>query len=336
MITRGLSRRTKDSYVASLKRYLVWQRQNWETVKGLDHEKKMEAFLTAIATDLKRQIASSTQNQYFNAILYFYREYQGKTISKIRAAKAPRHQRIFSLPTVNQIQGLFNSLPSQPSNMKFIAKLIYGTGMRIDEALSIRVKDILFDEGLIAVQEGKGDKPRLVDMPISLIGEIKDQLKYTRSQYDEDRALKRNGVYLPNSLNIKYPAYSTSWEWYWLLPHYQEGWDPENEIKRRFHVYDFDVQKAFRETRRRIGLPETFTPHILRHAYATHYLKHLLSEMKRTGIEIQDLYGFCRDALKKKLGHVSPQTTETYIHLATEINKITDKSPLDILASINT
>lgn len=333
MALRGLSRRTRDSYIASIRRYLVWQKSNWDTVKDENHERRMERFLTEIVTDKSRPISFSTQHQYFNAILYFYREYQSKPISKIRAPKAPRHQKIFTLPSTGQIKSLFVGLPTQPSNMSFIAKLIYGTGMRIDEALSLRVKDILFEEKLIAVQEGKGDKPRLVDMPTSLIPEIKDQIQYAKSQYDEDRALKRNGVYLPNSLEIKYPAYATSWEWYWVIPHYQEGWDPESNIKRRYHVYDFDVQKAFRETRRKLKLPETFTPHVLRHAYATHYLKHLLSETKKAGVEIPDIFAFCRDVLKKKLGHVSPQTTNTYIHLATERSNLIDKSPLDILTS---
>ena len=331
MATRGLSRETRDSYISGIRRFLNWQKSNWDKVSSLDHEKRMEAFITSLATDKKRPITFGTQNGYFNAVLYFYREFQGKAVANIKAARASRSQRIFSLLTVEQIRSLFANLPPYPSNIQLIAKLLYGTGMRIDECLSLRVKDVLFDEGLIAVQEGKGDKSRFVDLPKSIIAELKTQLAYARTQYDMDRALKRNGVALPGGLATKYPSYSTTWEWYWLFPHFREGWDKEAEIKRRFHVYVFDAQEAFRVARRKLKLPETTTPHTLRHCYSTCYLKHLLAETKKSGLEIPDMFGFCRDALKEKLGHVSPQTVNTYIHLATKRGKMMDCSPLDLM-----
>jgi len=168
-------------------------------------------------------------------------------------------------------------------------------------------------------------------MPKSVVEELKAQLVYARTQYDMDRALKRHGVYLPGGLATKYPSYATSWEWYWVYPHFQEGWDKDDEIKRRFHVYPFDVQAAFRDARRKLKLPETTTPHTLRHCYSTCYLKHLLAETKKAGLDIPDLFSFCRDALKEKLGHISPQTVNTYIHLATKRSKVMDCSPLDFL-----
>ena len=332
MRTNGKSADTRSAYISAIRRFLNWQRANWQEVSGLDHEKRMEGFISSLANDKKRPITFGTQNQYFNAILYFYREFQGKPITKIKAARAPRSQRIFNVLTIEQTRSLLCALPVYPSNINLIGKLLYGTGMRIDECLSLRVKDLLFDRCLIAVQEGKGDKARFVDMPKSVVIELRQQLDYARSQFDEDRSLKRNGVYLPHGLGSKYPSYATSWEWYWAFPHFQEGLDHDDNIKRRYHVYDFDVQKAFRTIRRQLLLPEYTTPHALRHGYATCYLKNLLVETKKAGVDVPDLYGFCRDALRKKLGHVSVQTTDTYIHLVTDRSSIMDCSPLDILA----
>jgi integrase len=265
------------------------------------------------------------------AVLYFYREFMGKEIGKINAVRAPNHQRIFNILTKEQLLRLFESLPASPSDYRLLARLMFGTGMRLDEAISLRVKDIRFDEKLIAVQEGKGDKSRLVDMPLTLIEDLKGQLAYARSQFDMDRSLNRPGVYLPGGLAVKYPAYATTWEWYWAFPHWKEGQDPDEGIKRRYHIYDFGVQNAFRNTRRKLQLPEYATAHMMRHCYATFYLRNLLTKIKQSGVELPNLYDFCRDALRKKLGHVSSQTTDTYIHLAMDRDDISDASPLDLL-----
>ena len=331
MKARGLSKKTRDSYASMIRRFLVWEQGNWKRIEALSSENRMEAFLSSLANDKKRPISFSTQKSYFMAVLYFYREYMGKKIGRVDAVKAPARQRIFNLLTKEQLIGLFDALPVPPSNYQLLARLMFGTGMRLDEAISLRVKDIRFDEGLIAVQEGKGDKSRLVDMPRTLVDDLKAQLMYARSQFDMDRSLNRLGVYMPAGLSVKYPAYATSWEWYWAFPHWQEGFDPDESVKRRFHVYDFDVQNAFRVTRRKLQLPEYASAHMLRHCYATFYLRNLLAKIKQNGINIPDLYDFCRDALRKKLGHVSSQTTDTYIHLAMERDDISDASPLDLL-----
>jgi integrase len=331
MRTRGLSKKTRDAYLASIRRFMLWEMHNWNTIEKLDSTQRMGAFLSSLANDKKRPISFSTQNSYFMAILYFYREFKGETIGKINAARAPIQQRIFNVPTREQLIALFDAMPELPLNFKLLAQLMFGTGMRLDEVISLRVKDVLFNEKLIAVQEGKGDKSRLVDMPAVLVDPLHDQLIYARSQYDADRALKRPGIHLPNSLALKYPAYATAWEWYWVFPHFQEGWDPDEQIKRRYHVYDFDVQRTFRDTRRKLNLPEYTTAHSMRHAYATFYLSNLLSKIKASKVEIPNLYDFCRDSLRKKLGHVSQKTTDLYIHLATERDDISDASPLDLL-----
>ncbi len=302
MKARGLSKKTRDSYESMIRRFLFWERENWKRIEALSSEGRLEAFLSDLANDKKRPISFSTQKSYFMAVLYFYREYLGKEMGKIDAVRAQSHQRIFNLLTREQLISLFNALPASPSNYQLLARLMFGTGMRLDEAISLRVKDIRFDEGLIAVQEGKGDKSRLVDMPRTLVSDLKAQLVYARSQFDMDRSLNRLGVYMPAGLSVKYPAFATSWEWYWVFPHWQEGQDPDEGVRRRFHVYDFDVQNAFRVTRRKLQLPEYATAHMLRHCYATFYLRNLLTKIKQGGIDIPNIFDFCRDALRKKIG----------------------------------
>ena len=245
MKARGLSKKTRDSYESMIRRFLFWEKENWRRIEALSPEGRLEAFLSDLANDKQRPISFSTQKSYFTAVLYFYREYLGKEIGKIDAVKAPSRQRIFNLLTREQLISLFNALPTSPSNYQLLARLMFGTGMRLDEAISLRVKDIRFDEGLIAVQEGKGDKSRLVDMPRTLVSDLKAQLVYARSQFDMDRSLNRLGVHMPAGLSVKYPAFATSREWYWAFPHWQEGQDPDEGVRRRFHVYDFDVQNAF-------------------------------------------------------------------------------------------
>ena len=158
MKARGLSKKTRDSYESMIRRFLLWERENWKRIEALSSEGRLEAFLSDLANDKQRPISFSTQKSYFMAVLYFYREYLGKEIGKIDAVRAPSRQRIFNLLTREQLISLFNALPTSPSNYQLLARLMFGTGMRLDEALSLRVKDIRFDEGLIAVQEGKGDK----------------------------------------------------------------------------------------------------------------------------------------------------------------------------------
>lgn len=331
MRTRGLSHKTVKAYHSATQRFLLWQRGHWESVKGMTPSQRRDAFLSALANNRSRPISFPTQKAYGMALLYFYREFQGKELAKVKAARAKPSQRIFNLLTLKQLAALFEALPDAcRENYRLMAMLMFGTGMRLDEVICLRVKDIRFDEGLIAVQEGKGDKAGFVDLPKSLVDELKKQLDYNQHLFEMDRKTGKNGVYLPNSLGAKYPAYGTSWEWFWVFPHWTETRD-EAGVKRRHHINDYYVGGAFREARRRLKLPEYATAHMMRHCYASFYLRNLLKKVKESGLDMPDLYGFCRDALRKKLRHVSPQTTEIYIHLAMERNDITDASPLDIL-----
>lgn len=156
MKARGLSKKTRDSYESMIRRFLNWEEANWRRIETSSSEGRMEAFLSDLANDKKHPISFATQKSYFMAVLYFYREYMGKEIGRINAVRAPSQPRIFNLLTREQLLRLFEALPASPSNYRLLTRLMFGTGMRLDEAISLRVKDIRFDERLIAVQEGKG------------------------------------------------------------------------------------------------------------------------------------------------------------------------------------
>ncbi len=332
MKATGRPFKTIKAYSSMTRRFLLWQINSWDMIKEYSPEKKMGAFISYLANNKKYPISFNTQKAYWSAVLYFYRDFKGVTIGKVEAVHAKSQQRIFSLLTIDQAKQLWDAMPSSPQqNYRLIAMLMFGTGMRIEsEVLRLRIKDILFDNELIAIQEGKGDKAGFVDLPKKLVDDLKKQISYARTQYEMDRTLNRNGVFVPGGLAQKYPAIPTSWEWYWVFPDHHETRD-EDGVKRRHHIQVWDVQNAFKVARRAQKLPESATPHMMRHMYATFYLKNILKKVKESGIDIPDLYQFCRDQLRKKLRHVSPETTNKYIHLAMEKNEIIDASPIDLI-----
>jgi site-specific recombinase XerD len=138
MKARGLSKKTRASYESMIRRFLNWEAANWKRIEALSSEGRMEGFLSDLANDKKHPISFATQKSYFMAVLYFYREYMGKKIGKINAVRAQNHQRIFNLLTRQQLLLLFDALPVSPSNYRLLARLMFGTGMRLDEAISLR------------------------------------------------------------------------------------------------------------------------------------------------------------------------------------------------------
>lgn len=272
----------------------------------------------------KPQPSLSNQKQAHFAIKYFYRKVLMESVDDVDVPTGKRSQKTFNVLTRPQIRALIDALPEE---YRLIARLLYGTGMRIDECLSLRVKDIDFEHKLIYVQEGKGDKARRVDLPEKLAAELLEQINYANSLYHYDRTNKKEGVYLPHMYGEKNPKAATAWEWYWLFPNPNEGTDPDTGIKRRHHVYDFAIQKAFKVVRTLLNLPIYTTPKILRHCYATHYLEGVLRDLP----PIPNIGRFARDLLREKMGHVSAETTDIYIHLAMPKNAVVDRSPYDEL-----
>ena len=322
--------RLENKSIETRKQYKYWAETyctfiERSTIKDLPSKQKFDEFILRMVRR-NPQPSLSNQKQAFFAILYFYKNVLGLKMEGLKPPSGHRSQKIFNVLTRSQIQTLIDALPRE---YQLIAKLLYGTGIRIDECLSLRIKDIDFDHASIYVQEGKGDKARAVDLPDVLIKDLKSQVEQARSLYEFDKNNKQGGVYLPHGYGAKHPKAAHSFEWFWLFPNPNHGLDPDSGKRQRHHVYIFSIQKAFKAAREKTKLPIYTTPHILRHCYATHYLERVLKDLP----PIPNIGKFARDLLQEKMGHVSAETTDIYIHLAMPKHTTIDHSPLTELLS---
>lgn len=211
--------------------------------------------------------------------------------------------------TIREVHSLFDKI-SGIHNL--IAMLIYGCGLRLEECLSLRIKDVDIEQGILIVRAGKGDKDRRTVLPESLKDSLIWHIAETRSLYDSDRKEDMNGVYLPNALEKKYPNAGKEWGWFWLFPSKSISVDPRTHIVRRYHMHPASLQKAFKATSAGAGITKQASVHTLRHSFATHLLEN--------GYDIR--------TIQELLGHRNLQTTMIYIHMATK-NILGVKSLLD-------
>lgn len=319
MMYASMSSDTQKQYISWVNKYLLFIEKGGFPKEATSKE-KFFAFNDYLSSKNPQPSLSSRKQAYF-AVLYFYKSVFGKDMSGIKPPTGKRVARTFNVLSKDQLKILFGNLSREDG---LIARLLYGTGMRIGEGISLRIKDVDFDHKLIYVQEGKGDKPRRVDLPDVLVPALEDQIKRARSVYKYDKDHNMTGVFMPHLLDKKNPSLAHSFEWFWLFPNVSYGIDPETDIRRRHHVYDWSIQRSFKIAREKAGLPVYTTPHILRHCYATHYLQKVLVDLPK----IPNVAEFARDLLRRKMGHVDAKTTDIYIHLAMPKNMVIDHSPL--------
>jgi integron integrase len=198
---------------------------------------------------------------------------------------------------------------------RLLARLLYGTGLRITEALQLRVKDVDFGQQAIFVRSGKGDKDRVVMLPQSLVAELRDHLQGSRQCWAEDAEAGRTGVELPHALERKYPRAGHSWAWFWVFPQDRHSADPRSGVVRRHHLYDQTFQRAFKRALHAAGIAKPGTPHTLRHSFATHLLQ--------SGSDIR--------TVQTLLGHADVATTMIYTHVL-KVGGMGARSPLDALS----
>lgn len=189
--------------------------------------------------------------------------------------------------------------------------LIYGCGLRLQECLRLRIKDIDLEQGMVIVRSGKGDKDRRTVLPETLKDGLIHHLSEMKSLYDQDRKENLSGVWLPGALDKKYPNAGKEWGWYWFFPSRSLSVDPRNLVVRRHHVHPASLQKAFRAAVGKAGVAKQASVHTLRHSFATHLLE--------KGYDIR--------TIQELLGHRNLQTT-IYTHVAKK-NVLGVKSPLD-------
>ncbi len=256
---------------------------------------QVQAFLTHLAVD--RRVAASTQNQAKSALLFLYREVlavQLPWLDEVVVAKDRR--RLPVVLTSSEVRALLHELSG---TMGLVAGLLYGTGMRLLEALRLRVKDVDFERREVVVRDGKGGKDRVTVLPENAVLPLREQLSRTKARHDRDLAEGFGAVWLPKALAVKYPNAARAWGWQWIFPSAQRSEDPRSGITRRHHLNETSVQKAIAGAARRAGISKPCSPHILRHAFATHMLQ--------AGYDIR--------TVQELLGHSDVSTTMIYTHV---------------------
>lgn len=300
---RHYSLSTEQCYADWLRRFM---RYVVKLPAGLPSERKIESFLTLLAKD---DVAASTQNQAFNALLFFYQECLGQKLEGINALRAKREATVRRAPDVDEVRRLLAELRDESGYpVRLVTRLIYGCGLRITEPLSLRIRDLDLANSRLVIRRAKGGKDRVVPLPCSLAGEIQAQLKAARVIYERDLAAGVP-IKLPSRMERKYPRAQASWHWAWLFPQAAPCRDPRDGRTVRWHQLESTVQRAVRSAGRRAGVE--ILPHELRHAYATHCLNS----------------GQNPRAIQQAMGHKSLETTMGYLHA----EALAVRSPLEAL-----
>jgi integron integrase len=230
-------------------------------------------------------------------LLFLYREVleiELPWLDGIEAAKAPK--RLPVVLTREEVQAVLSRLEGTTG---LIAHLMYGTGLRIMEALRLRVKDVDFARSEILVRDGKGFKDRVTMLPASLVDPLQRHLQRVEALFRQDRKEEVAGVYLPYALERKYPTAGIEWAWQFVFPSAKLAVDSRTGVRRRHHVQDQAVQRTIKRAVREAGLTKPATPHTLRHSFATHLLE--------GGYDIR--------TVQELLGHVNVKTTMIYTHV---------------------
>jgi integron integrase len=299
--------RTEQAYVDWIKRFILhFDKKHPKDLGALE----VEQFLTYLAVQGK--VAPSTQNQAKSALLFLYKEVLGidlPWLDDVERAKAPK--RLPVVLTQVEVQEILLQLDGTPH---LVVSLLYGTGMRILEALRLRVKDVDFSRKEILIRDGKGFKDRVTMLPMMLIEPLKLHLKRVKALHENDLAEGYGAVYLPYALSKKYPHAEREWAWQYVFPSARLSVDPRSGETRRHHIQDQAIQRAVRQAVRDAGLTKPATPHTLRHSFATHLLE--------GGYDIR--------TVQELLGHSDVSTTMIYTHVLNKGGRGV-MSPLDKL-----
>jgi integron integrase len=292
--------------------YIGWVRQFYRFMKGRSpyslESKDVKNFMTYLAVE--RNVAISTQNQAFNAILFLFRYILDKNIDNISdAVRAKGNRRLPVVLTKPEIGRLFD----QMSGINLLmAKVVYGCGLRLRECLQLRVKDIDFERNAVTIRSGKGDKDRETVLPESLKEDLREQLNRARKIFENDKRKNVPGVQLPYAFEHKSPNADKEWAWFWAFPSGTLSIDPITKIVRRHHVYHGNLQRQIKQAGIKAKIAKRITVHTLRHSFATYLLE--------KGYDIR--------TIQELLGHSDIKTTMIYTHVVNK-NKLGIISPLD-------
>ena len=252
---RGYSKRTESAYIAWTRRYLIFHDMRHPRDMGAD---EVTAFLTSLAPD----VAPSTQNQARSALLFLYRnvlEIEVDGLDDVVIARRPR-----KLPVVLTRPEVRTILDRMSGPTRLMALLLYGAGLRIHECCNLRIKDIDLTTREITVRRGKGNKDRVTVLPAAMVPDLTRHIEQVRAQHRLDLTRGSGWVELPDSLSRKYPAAGREWPWQWVFPATRHYTDPRTGRRRRHHLHETVLQRAFRRAVLAASVAKHATPHTLR------------------------------------------------------------------------
>lgn len=289
---RHLSLRTEEAYADWIRRFILFHGKRHPSEMGLD---EIRQFLSHLAVE--RRIAASTQNQALCALLFLYRDVLQAELPYVEGIE--RAKRPARLPVVFTRREVESLLARLTGTYSLITSLLYGSGLRLMEALRLRVKDLDFDYGQITVRDGKGEKDRRTVLPRPLFEPLRHQLERVKVLHEQDLREGFGAVYLPCALGRKYPAAAKGRAWQYVFPSAKLSPDPRSGIVRRHHVSPDSVQREVKRAIRAAGITKHGGCHTLRHSFATHLLED----------------GYDLRTIQELLGHADVRTTMVYTHV---------------------
>lgn len=304
--SRFYSLRTEQAYTYWIKRFILFHNKRHPSEIG---SQEITQFLSHLASE--KDVAASTQNQAFSALLFLYRDVLKlpfQPLEGVRRAKRPA-----KLPVVFTRQEVRAVLAQLEGSNWLIVSLLYGSGLRLLECLRLRVKDIDFGLNQIIVRDGKGARDRVTILPATLVEPLRKHLARVKALHEQDLSEGNGRVYLPHALGRKYPNASREWCWQYLFPSRRLSVDPRSGERRRHHVAESATQKAVAAAVRRAKVSKPGSCHTLRHSFATHLLD--------SGYDIR--------TVQELLGHKDVSTTMIYTHVLNRGGKGV-KSPLEL------
>ena len=284
--------RTEESYVHWIKRYIFFHKKRHPQEMGCE---EVSQFLTYLAVELN--VASSTQNQAFSAILFLYRYVLKKELGLLR--NVTRAKKPAKLPVVFTQDEIKNIVVQLDGINWLMANLLYGAGLRLRECLQLRVKDVDFGYKQIVVRDGKGHKDRVTMLPVYIIDPLLKHLQKIKVMHSRDLNNGFGDVYLPFALERKYKNANREWGWQYVFPSNKRSVDPRSKKVRRHHISESVIHRALKKALRDAGITKSGSSHAMRHSFATHLLE--------SGYDIR--------TVQELLGHKDVSTTMIYTHV---------------------
>lgn len=269
----------------------------------------VRSFLTFLA--VSKNMSASSQNQAFNALLFFFRHVLDREFGKINGVvRAKRRPYIPVVLTRQEIERIIQNL--QPP-YDLVVQLLYGCGLRLFECLGLRVNAFNFDFGILTIHDGKGKKDRTVPLPQNIMPKLHSQLEQVKALHARDLEAGYDGVFMFDSIEKKYKNSARELIWQWFFPSTYLTHVPETGQRKRYHLHESHVQKAIREAVKKSQIPKRVTSHTFRHSFASHLLQ--------ANYDIR--------TIQELLGHSDVRTTMIYTHTVKSQTKKEARSPLD-------